>query len=66
MKEPGDEVLFELRRVGNVVKASAIHVGTNVEVAVVGPARASEYSLKMAALRKLRYVLARQAKAQQD
>ena len=61
MNDPGDEILFELRRVGNVVKASAVHVGTNIEVSIIGPAHASEYALKMAALRKLRYVLARQS-----
>ncbi|HIJ63996.1 MAG TPA: hypothetical protein HPQ04_14990 [Rhodospirillaceae bacterium] len=60
MNDAGEEVLFELRRVGNVVKASAIHVSTNIEVSIVGPANASQYALKMAALRKLRYVLKRQ------
>ena len=53
------EILFELRRLGNVVKASAIHVGTNTEVCVVGPANAPEQWLKSVALRKLRYVMAR-------
>ncbi len=52
------EVLFELRRIGNVVKVSAIHVETCTEVCVVGPPAAGPYALRMAAMRKLNYVLA--------
>lgn len=51
------EVLFEFRRVGNVVKVSAIHVETNTEICLVGAPSAGEYGLKQAALRKLAYVL---------
>lgn len=53
------EVLFEFRRVGNSVKVSAIEPVTNTEVSIVGPVTAGEYALKMAAIQKLRYVLAR-------
>ena len=56
--EPHDpelpEVLFEIIAIGNAVKVSAIDPNSNVEVAVVGPANASPYSLKMNALRKLK------------
>jgi hypothetical protein len=55
------EVLFEFRRVGRVVKVSAIHVGTQIEVVMVGDAAAGEHGLKMAAMRKLTYVLAKRA-----
>lgn len=51
------EVLFEFRRVGNAVKVSAIHVATETEVVLVGPAGAGDHGLKMAAIRKLIYVL---------
>jgi hypothetical protein len=51
------EVLFEFRRVGASVKVSAIHVASGTEVVMVGAASAGEYALKMAALRKLAYVL---------
>ncbi len=51
------EVLFEFRRVGNVVKVSAFHVDTETEISLVGPPAAGEYGLKMAALKKLMYVL---------
>lgn len=65
MSKTEHEILFELRRLGNVVKASAIDVGTNTEVCVVGPANAPEQWLKSVALRKLRYVMARnQARTQ--
>ena len=52
-----DELLFEFRQQGNVVKVSVIHVPTNTEVSIVGAANAGEYVLKMAALRRLQYVL---------
>jgi hypothetical protein len=54
---PIGEVLFEFHRVGNVVKVSAIHVDTDTEISMVGPPAAGEYTLKMAALKKLIYVL---------
>jgi ABC-type Zn2+ transport system substrate-binding protein/surface adhesin len=53
------EVLFEFHRVGAVVKVSAIHAATGTEVVLVGAASAGEYALKMAAMRKLAYVLGR-------
>ena len=60
MSEPDlGEVLFEFRRVGGTVKVTAIHVATATEVVLVGAASAGEYALKMAALRKLAYVLNR-------
>jgi len=52
------EVLFEFRRLGNVVKVSAIHVDSDTEVCVVGPPAAGEHTLKQAAINKLRYVMA--------
>jgi hypothetical protein len=51
------EVLFEFRRVGNVVKVSAIHVASDTEVCLVGAPAAGEHALKMAAVNKLIYVL---------
>jgi len=54
-----NEVIFEFRRIGNSVKVSAIDPATNTEISIVGPATAGEHALKMAALRKLQYVLGR-------
>lgn len=55
---PTGEILFEFRRVGNVVKVSAIHVDSDTEISLVGSPAAGEAVLKMAAMRKLAYVLA--------
>jgi hypothetical protein len=57
MAEPLGEVLFEFRRVGNVVKVTAIHVETDTEICLVGAPAAGEHGLKMAAINKLKYVL---------
>jgi hypothetical protein len=59
MAEPLGEVLFEFRRVGNVVKVTAIHVETDTEICLVGAPAAGEHGLKMAAINKLKYVLAK-------
>lgn len=53
------EVLFEFRQVGGTVKVTAIHVATGTEAVLVGAVNAGEYALKMAAIRKLAYVLNR-------
>lgn len=55
----GGEVLFEMVRLGNAVKVSALHVATNTEVSVVASAHTTPYSLKANALRKLRAALAK-------
>ena len=53
------EILFEFRRIGNSVKVSAIDPVTNTEVSIVGAVAAGEHALKMAALRKLQFILKR-------
>lgn len=53
------EVLFEIHRIGNSVKVAAIDPITNTEVVVVGSPHMSPYSLKINAIRKLRYVIAK-------
>ena len=60
MTQPGveGEVLFEMRRIGNAVKVTAIHVATDTEVVTMGPPSVGEHGLKQAALRKLSYVMA--------
>jgi hypothetical protein len=57
----GRDVIFEFYRVGNSVKVSAVDTETLTEVSVVGPATASEATLRNNALRKLEFVLARRA-----
>lgn len=53
------EVLFELSAVGNSVKVCAVDPVSLVEATIFGPVGAGEQALKHAALRKLRYVLAK-------
>ena len=55
------EVYFEFTPVGGVVKAVAIDSETGIEVAVMGPASASQDDLERLALQKLRARLAREA-----
>lgn len=55
------DVIFEFYRVGNSVKVSAVDTETLTEVSVVGPATASETTLRRNALRKLEFVLAKRA-----
>jgi hypothetical protein len=57
----GRDVIFEFYRVGNSVKVSAVDTETLTEVSVVGPATASEATLRQNALRKLEFVLAKRA-----
>jgi len=54
-----EEVLFEIRQVGNAVKVSAIDPITNTEVCIVGSVHASPYTLKTNAIRKLEAVIKR-------
>jgi hypothetical protein len=54
---PESEVIFEFVRIGDVVKVSALHVATDVEVSLVGDPRAGQHGLRRLALRKLAYVL---------
>ncbi len=62
MSEKSDvgEVLLEFYRIGDSIKVSAVDPVTGVEVAIVGPATATRQHLEQTAIRKLRYVLAKQ------
>ena len=55
---PDGEVIFEFHRIGNVVKVTALHVASDTEISLVGNPAVGDYGLKLAALRKLNYVLA--------
>ena len=59
---PQREVMLEFRRVGNVMKATAIDPLTLTEVSVAGPASGSQEMLRRTVLAKLAYVLKRNAK----
>lgn len=55
------EVLFEFRVIGNYVRVSAIDTRTNTEINMVGDTQVGQTYLKRMALRKLRYVIAKNA-----
>lgn len=57
-----DEVLFELRRVGNSVRVAAIDPKTGTEVTVCAAPGASERALQTVAMRKLAWALARHSR----
>ena len=58
----GREVLIEMRRVGNVMKATAIDPVTLTEVSAIGPATGSQEMLKRTVVAKLQYVIQRGTK----
>jgi hypothetical protein len=59
-RQQGREVYFEFTPVGAVVKVAAIDSMTGIEVAVMGPASASQADLERLALQKLKARLARE------
>ena len=64
-KGPKTEVLFEFRKQGGSVRVSAIDARTGIEATIVGDPHYGMPYLKQLALRKLRYVLAKQRRAGQ-
>lgn len=54
------EYLVEFVQVGSSVKVSAVDVVTGREVSIVGPANSSRHHLSQVAIRKLKYVLAKE------
>ena len=51
------DIYFEIQRIGNSVKVTAIDARTMREVSIVGPATVGMEMLKRQAVNKLRYVL---------
>ena len=64
--DPGEpdlgEVYLEFYAVGTVLKVSAIHAATGIEVSAVGPANAARADLQRLALGKLRQRLKREGR----
>ncbi len=58
------DVLFEIQRLGNTVKATAIDAATGEEAVVLAPPSISRHDLQLLALRKLRYLQGRKAGAE--
>ena len=57
----GGEIYVEYRVQGNVVKVTAIDPGTGTEASIMGPASAPRAPLTDAAVRKLKFVLAKKS-----
>ena len=55
------DVYFEFRVIGNFVRVCAIDARTNTEISMIGDAHVGEETLKRMAMRKLRYVMAKNA-----
>jgi hypothetical protein len=53
------EVLFEFQQVGSYVRVTAVCAWSNTEITMVGDPKQSERALKDAAMRKLKYVIAK-------
>ena len=54
----GEDVIFEITRVGDIQRIAAVHVATGTEVVVQAPASAALADARALALRKLQRVLA--------
>ncbi len=63
-REQVGDVIVEFRRVGNAVKVSAVDTDSYVEVSIMAPVTCSEQEMMDTAIQKLRYVLAKQNKQQ--
>lgn len=59
-------VYFEMVSVGNYVRVAAIDSRTNIEITMVGDPQVGEENLKRAAVRKLRYVIAKKRPDPED
>ena len=60
--EDGRDILIEIVTLGAYAKASAIDSATGIEVSITGPTAAGRASLEAAALKKLEYVLKKNAR----
>ena len=52
--DTGDQVIFEITRVGDVQRVAAIHAPTGTEVVIQAPASAALADVRTLALNKLR------------
>ncbi len=52
-----NEVLYEFRRIGGMIRVCAIDPVTNTEITMIGTSGHSEHDLKRLARRKLAYVI---------
>jgi Domain of unknown function (DUF6898) len=58
-KGAGEEVIFEIRQLGEVQRVAAVHVASGVEVVIQAPASALRAEVEAVALAKLEHALGR-------
>ena len=63
MRSDEDGVIVEMIGIGRYVKVTAVDTRSGIEASIVGDPRRGERALREAAVRKLRYVMAKKAKA---
>ena len=51
------QVIFEIRKIGDIQRVAAIHVASGVEVVIQAPANAAQADVQALALRKLKRVM---------
>ncbi|WP_179187976.1 DUF6898 family protein [Kiloniella majae] len=61
MHSPDHGVIIEFSRMGSYIKVSAFHEATMTEVSIVGDPKETEQKLKQTVLKKLSYVLNKEA-----
>ncbi|MBI1272861.1 MAG: hypothetical protein GC131_02100 [Alphaproteobacteria bacterium] len=62
MNQKSFEILIEFKKVGRIMKVSAIDPATGTEVCIQGPASASKKLLQETAIKKLIYVMNKERK----
>lgn len=62
-KDEPHGVIIEMISIGRYVKVTACDTRTGIEASIVGDPRRSEQSLRAAAIRKLDYVIGKEAEA---
>jgi hypothetical protein len=61
----GDEVIFEIIRIGDIQRCAAIHAATGIEVVIQAPGAAARVDVQSLAMRKLKRALARAETAEE-
>lgn len=56
-KNNNSDILFEIRKIGNTIKVTAIDPNSGIEASIAAPSNITLFSLKEQAKRKLIYLL---------
>ncbi len=58
-------IIIEFKKIGNAVKVTALDEETLTEVSISGPTSASQRELEQTAVKKLEYVMSKEANRQE-